>query len=191
MTIQQAVPTTAPIDRSDRRYDPVTITLHWLTAALVITLFALAETWGFLPRGTPLRKGAQSLHISLGLLLTVVLVVRLFWRSGRGRRLPPASSGLQHLAAKTAHYALYLLLVAQVVLAFLYRWAQGEPFQFFGLFSVPTAFAPDHDLAELFGGLHYDVAWIIIGLAAVHAVAALVHHHVLRDGVLRRMLPGA
>ncbi len=190
MTIQPAAMTAAHTDHPAGRSDRATILLHWLTAALVILLFALAEIWGFLPRGTPLRKGAQSLHISCGLLLTVVLIARLLWRGTQGRRLPPAATGLQHLAAKAAHHALYLLLAAQVALGFLFRWAQGEPFQFFGLFDVPAALAPDHDLAQTIGGLHDTVAWTIIVLAGLHAVAALVHHYALRDGVLRRMLPG-
>ncbi|MGF6231232.1 cytochrome b561 [Inquilinus ginsengisoli] len=190
MTIQQAAVTAAPTDQSAGRYDRVTILLHWLTAALVILMFALAEIWGFLPRGTALRKGAQSLHISCGLLLTVVLIARLAWRGTQGRRLPPANTGLLHLAAKAAHLALYALLAAQVTLGFLFRWAQGEPFQFFGLFDVPAALAPDHDLAQTIGGLHDTVAWTIIVLAGLHAAAALVHHYALRDGVLRRMLPG-
>ncbi|KGM31738.1 cytochrome b [Inquilinus limosus] len=190
MTIHQAAASAGPIDQPAGRYDRTTILLHWLTALFVILLFALAEIWGFLPRGTPVRKGAQALHISCGLLLTVVLIARLLWRGTQGRRLPPATGGLQHLAAKAAHHALYLLLAAQVVLGFLFRWAQGEPFQFFGLFDVPAAFAPDHDLAGTIGDLHNTVAWIIIVLAGLHAAAALVHHYALRDGVLRRMLPG-
>lgn len=186
MTIQPAAMTAVPTDQS--RYDRATILLHWLTAGLVITLFLLAEGWGFASRD--IRKAGQSLHISLGILLTVVLIARLLWRGTQGRRLPPATGGLQHLAAKAAHHALYLLLAAQVVLGFLFRWAQGEPFQFFGLFDVPAAFAPDHDLADTIGGLHYYIAWTIIILAGLHAAAALLHHYALRDGVLRRMLPG-
>jgi cytochrome b561 len=187
MTILPAAATAVQTDQTANRYDRTTIALHWLTAGLVVTLFLLAEGWGFVPRD--LRKAGQSLHISLGILLAAVLVARLVWRGTRGRRLPPAATGLQHLAAKAAHHALYLLLTAQVVLGFLFRWAQGEPFQFFGLFDMPAAFAPDRDLADAIGNLHNIVAWTIIVLAGLHAAAALVHHYALRDGVLRRMQP--
>ena len=188
MTIQPAAMTAAQTDQTTSRYDRTTITLHWLTAGLVVMLFLLAEGWGFVPRD--IRKAGQSLHISLGILLAAVLVARLAWRGSAGRRLPPANSGLLHFAAKAAHHVLYLLLAAQVTLGFLFRWAQGEPFAFFGLFDVPAAFAPDHDLAQTIGGLHDTVAWTIIVMAGLHAAAALIHHYVLRDGVLRRMLPG-
>ena len=178
----------APTDQSESHYDRMTIALHWLTAGLVIVLFLLAESWGFFPR--EIRKAGQALHISLGILLGVVLATRLVWRGTGSRRLPPASVGLLHWAAKSAHLALYALLVAQVALGFLFRWAQAEPFLFFGMFSIPSPIVFESGMDRTFGELHNIVAWTIIVLAGLHAAAALVHHHVLRDGVLRRMLPG-
>jgi cytochrome b561 len=171
------------------KYDRTTIVLHWLTVALVIALFALAESWGFLRHGAPLRKEFQSLHISLGVLLAGVLAVRLGWRATRGSRLPAAVTGLQELAAQVTHYALYLLLIVQVVLGFLYRWAQGEPFMFFGLFPIQFATSKNSTLDDAFGSLHNIVAWLIIVLAGFHAAAALIHYYLLKDGVLQRMLP--
>ena len=170
-------------------YDPITITLHWLTATLVVTLFALALIWDELPKGTPLRKGMQAWHISLGLTLVVVYTVRVLWHVIGSRRLPPAATGLQQMAAKAVHYALYGLIAVQMVLGFLFRWAQGEPFSFFGLFDVPALMAADHGMANTYGELHETVAWIIIVLAGGHAALALLHHYVLKDGVLLRMLP--
>jgi cytochrome b561 len=173
------------------RYDGGTIALHWLTAFLVIALFSLAEAWGFVERGSTLRRGMQALHISFGILLAAVFVFRIIWRRRWGHRLPPAGSGLLHWAAKAMHGALYGLLAAQIVLGFLFRWAQGEPFTFFGLFAIPNPIwtSQDKPMAHIFAGLHDDVAWIIIGLAGAHAVAALVHHYGWRDGVLHRMRP--
>ncbi|MDR3516479.1 MAG: cytochrome b [Azospirillaceae bacterium] len=168
-------------------YDRLTVVFHWLTAVLVVLLFALSQIWDFLERGTPLRKGMQSLHISLGIALAVVVIVRLVWRYAGGRRLPADPNPLLHLASKAAHGALYLLLVAQVALGFLFRWAQGEPFMFFGLFSVPELLTPDKPTAHFYGDLHSAVAWIIMAIAGLHALAALYHHYGLRDGVLRRM----
>ncbi|UZE09232.1 cytochrome b [Pseudomonas sp. B21-053] len=175
---------------SPTRYDRLTMSLHWLTAALVIFMFASAQIWEQLAKGTPLRKGLQSVHISCGILLAVIVIGRLLWRLSRGRRLPPANQGVMNIAAKTAHLALYLLLLSQIVLGFLFRWAQAEPFNFFGLFDVPTLLTFDKSMKSVFGGLHENVAWAIILLAGLHAVMALVHHYGMRDGTLRRMLPG-
>ncbi len=174
----------------DAGYDRITILLHWLTAVLVVALFALAESWDFLRHGSPLRKELHSIHISLGIVLALVMTVRLGWRATRGRRLPPASAGLMAFAGKAVHHALYLLLAAQIVLGFLWRWAQAEAFMFFGLFPVQFATVKDRALSHTLGDLHDIAAWSIIVLAGLHAVAALMHHYILGDGVLKRMLPG-
>src|SRR5471030_3434911 len=107
------------------RYDRLTMSLHWLTAALVIFLFASAQIWDQLAKGTPLRKDLQSLHISCGILLAVIVMGRLLWRLTRGRHLPPVNQGVMNILAKTAHLALYALLLSQIVLGFLFRWAQA------------------------------------------------------------------
>lgn len=178
-----------------QRYDAFALTLHWLTAASVIFLFASAHVWELLERGTPLRKGLQSVHISCGVLLAVVMIVRPLWRfySQRSARYAmPAAAGSRasRLLAHAVHGILYLLLFTQVVLGFLFRWAQQEPFSFFGLFDIPGWIAVDPALRHTLAGLHNNVAWALIVLASAHALAALFHHYFLRDNVLHRMLPG-
>jgi cytochrome b561 len=169
-------------------YDGVSMALHWITALLVVVLFALAEIWGFVPRGSALRHGMQSLHVSLGLTLAAVFLLRVIWRNTGARRLPPAVSGLQHVAAAVMHYGLYGLIAVQIGLGFLFRWGQG-PAGFFGLFAIPSPLVIDKSTRHLVGSLHDYCGWLIIILAGGHAVVALAHHYLLRDQVLRRMLP--
>ena len=171
------------------RYDPVEIACHWATAALVVTLYLLAQAWSLFHRGAPARLEMQSVHVSLGVCLAAVLAVRIGWRLGPGRRLPPADSGPAEVASKLVHYALYVLLVAVVGLGFCFRWSQHDPLSFFGLFAIPAPYAFSRSQSALIGDLHYWVATTIVILAGGHACAALFHHFVLRDGVLRRMLP--
>lgn len=180
---------------SRHRYDGLTILLHWLTALCVIFLFASAHIWEVLERGTPLRKGLQSVHISVGILLAAIILGRLLWRlftviTGRSKQEPVAMPVMMKAAAHLTHLALYILLITQIVLGFLFRWSQAEPFYFFGLFPIPDVFNFDSVMTRTFGTLHNNVAWALIVLAGVHALAALFHHYVLRDGILRRMLPG-
>lgn len=170
-------------------YDRVAIALHWATALLVVVQFALAETWDWFAR--PTRQGLESIHISLGVLLTAVIFARIVWRWLPGHQVSSVNAGWAKLASKGVHYLLYLLLVAQAALGFAFRWAQGHPVGFFGLFAIPGPFGelarPErrqlHELHE-WGG------WAIVILALLHALAALYHHYVLKDRVLKRMLPG-
>jgi len=173
------------------RYDRLTRTFHWFTAAVVIFMFASAHIWENLEKGTPLRKGLQSVHISLGIAMAVLIAARIVWRLSGGSRPKADSHPALNVLAKMAHGCLYLLLLAQIGLGFMFRWAQGEPFTFFGTFSIPAPFVVDHAWRGTLGGLHDTVAWAIILLAGLHAVAALWHHYVMGDNTLRRMLPGS
>ena len=119
-------------------YDGLARALHWLTAVLVLALFGLAELWGFAAR--PTREVMIMVHMSFGILLTVVLIARISWRLMPGHQVRPATSGWVELASKAAHYALYGLLALEAVLGYLFRWSGGEAMSFFGLL-IPSPFA--------------------------------------------------
>ena len=153
-------------------------------------LFVTAFWWNALPGGTPLRKGLQAFHVSTAIFFTAVFVGRMIWRWTGGRRLAPANHGIAHLAAEGMHFVLYVLLGTQVALGFLLRWAQGEEFYFFGTFYIPEILGPSKPWSKVWEWWHNANGWAIFYLAGAHAVAALLHHYVLRDGVLKRMLPG-
>lgn len=171
-------------------YDRVAIALHWATALPVIVLFGMAITWDYFPR--EIRQSLESIHVSLGVLLTAVVIVRLIWRWMPGHQVSSAVVGWVKTASKAVHYLLYLLLVAQIALGFGWRWAQGHPVGFFGLFGIPGPYGQlDKGTRHLFHDLHEKIGWGIVIIAAGHAAAALYHHFALKDRVLGRMLPWA
>lgn len=173
---------------SHSRYDNITIAFHWLTAALVIVLFGTSLAWNYFVRG-PSGEMLQHTHVSLGIGLAAVLILRLVWRAFASRRLPGEGPAALQVLSRLVHGLLYLLLALQVGLGFGLRWIQGEEFSFFGLFSIPQLIGENGQAERLVENLHNISAWGIIYLVAAHAGAALVHRYVFRDGVLRRMLP--
>ena len=171
---------------SRANYDNVAITFHWLTALLVIVQFALAVTWDYFPHDT--RENLQGIHVSLGVLLTAVVVLRILWRLGHPRS--PIVSGWQKTASNAVHYLLYALFVVQACLGFSWRWAQGHDVSFFGLFAIPGPYAQlARPTRHLLADFHEKIGWAIVIIAAGHAFAALYHHYGLHDRVLGRMLP--
>ena len=168
-------------------YDNFSIALHWLTVVLVLSQFALAETWGWFAR--PTRHLMIVTHMSFGIILSAVIVIRIVWRLIPGHQMPSSASGWTELAAKAVHYLLYAMLALEAVLGFVLRWSGNESMSFFGLL-LPPPFAPFSKPAHhLVGEIHNLNGWAIIVLATGHAAAALYHHYVLRDQVLSRMLP--
>jgi cytochrome b561 len=170
-------------------YDNVAVALHWATALLVVVQFVSAISWDYFAK--PTRHTMESVHISLGVLLTAVILARIVWRLIPGHQVSSLQLGWVGLASKGVHYLLYLLLIAQAGTGFAFRWAQGHAVEFFGLFAIPGPYGqlarPDRRLLH---EVHEYIGWAIVILAFAHALAALYHHYVLKDRVLRRMLPG-
>lgn len=170
-------------------YDSIAIALHWTTALLVVCQFALAELWDFFAR--PTHHLMITAHMSFGITLTAVIVARIIWRLIPGHQVASTEIGWVRFASKGVHYILYLLLVIEVVLGFTLRWSGGEALSFFGL-QIPSPLGHwSRASRHLVGDLHSWIAWTIVIIAFGHALAALYHHYVLRDRVLRRMLPGS
>ena len=170
-------------------YDSVAIALHWATAVLVVVQMTLAKTWGLW--GRPAHHFMVVTHMSLGMILAAVIVARLLWRLIPGHQVPPSEVGWLRIASKGVHYLLYALLAAEAVLGFLLRWSEGESMSFFGVLIPPPFSEWSRAAHHQVGEIHEWTGWTIIAIAAGHAAAALYHHYVLRDRVLKRMLPGA
>lgn len=169
-------------------YDGVAMALHWATAVLVFANFALAQTWDWFAK--PTRGLMEDTHMSFGVLLTAVIVARLIWRLIPGHQISSLEAGWVRLASKGTHYLLYILLVAEAALGFAFRWGAGRPMEFFGTGIPPLIGEMAKPLRRELREFHEWIGWAIIVLALLHAGAALYHHYVLKDRVLKRMLPG-
>jgi cytochrome b561 len=176
-----------PVSLTAQRYDRTTMLFHWATALLVVGNWLGAQTIDWFPRG-PLRIDARSVHITVGVLLTLILLGRVIWRLTEGRRLPPADTGILNAAAKGTHYLLYALLFAMVALGLFLTWTRGD--SIFNLFNLPAYQPGNMDLVHQVRDLHNTVGYCILAFAGLHATAALFHRFVWRDGVLARMFPG-
>jgi cytochrome b561 len=188
MTDQTAFDTATRIAAGDdgTTYDPVAIALHWATAALVIANFALAQIWDWFAK--PTKGLMEATHMSFGVLLTAVIVARIAWRLIPGHQVPALHAGWVRLASKATHYLLYALLIAEAGLGFAFRWGAGRPMDFFGLGIPPLIGEIARPLRRELREFHEWIGWAIIILAALHALAALYHHYVLKDRVLLRMM---
>jgi len=172
------------ITRQAARYYGGTIALHWLTAVLLLGLWLVGTFLeDLVPKGA-LRSGIWSAHFDLGFLLTGLVVAFLVWRRTRGRDLPVEDPGPLHRLAKATHAALYVLLIVIVGLGIANAFVRGVSL---GPVSLPQL--GDPEWRRSLTHWHGLAANILMALALFHAVAALVHHYLWHDAVLRRMLP--
>jgi cytochrome b561 len=168
-------------------YDSRTVGLHWITAGLVLCLWVIGQCIDFFPKGLP-RMGARSAHMAIGATLTVVLIARIAWRVRGGVKLPPSDPGVPGKLAVGVHFLLYGLLIAAVLMGMTSVWVRGDTF--FNLFTVPAFDPGNKELREDVVDLHGTIANALLILAGLHAAFALLHHWVLKDGVLLRMASG-
>jgi cytochrome b561 len=169
------------------RYDAVAILFHWLTALLIGTVYVFGQLRSIGGWHTLFWRFMVNTHVALGLALGAVIVLRLIWRASR--RAPEHEQGLMGLAAYAGHIVLYVLMVATVALGILLKWQGGHPISFFGLFDVPALVNVTLVSRYTLFSMHAFAANGIVIVVGLHAAAALLHHYVLRDEVLHRMIP--
>lgn len=164
--------------------------LHWLTAVLLGGPYA--AVWAL---GHASDAGANTLamlHRSFGLSVFVVTVVRLGWRLAS--RIPPLPTGIspvQRRMARASVVALYGLMMLQPALGLIGTMLSGKRATVFGAVPVPMWLGTDGPLSERVFQAHGVVALTLLALVGLHVSAALYHHFVRRDAVLRGMLPWA
>lgn len=164
--------------------------LHWLTVIAIIVTYGVTYLEDLFEGGTPERALVWWTHISVGLSILGLVALRLVLRVVGS--VPPPSAALSrpvHLAAVAVHVLLYVLLVATPLVGIYLAFLRGNEVTFFGLFTIPSPVEVDRTAARQVIEVHELLANALVVLALLHAAAALVHHYVFKDDVLRRMLP--
>lgn len=173
------------------RYGVIAQAFHWAMAALVAAQFGLGWYMEGLPLG-PEAFALYNLHKSLGLLALLLLAGRVLWRfASPPPPLPEEMPAPERLAARISHGLLYALLLLQPASGLVMAFASGFPTVVFDLFTLPSPMAASNALKDAFLVVHLASSFALAALVALHAAAALRHHLVLGDDVLRRMLPGS
>jgi cytochrome b561 len=176
------------VDDTRRRFDIITIGLHWATVTLIVGMFASASM--LLSSDREHAAILLTVHRSLGVVTWAVAIVRLGWRLSYAY-LPPFPRDMpkvQQRLAKISEYGLYALLLFQPLTGLAQSLARGRHFTLFA-WQVPKVMAGDKPFTVLFHQIHTFSAWVLLGLIGLHVLAALFHRFVLRDEVLQSMLP--
>lgn len=179
--------------------------LHWGTALLFLLAYcAVYYRHWFTEKQTPENMVALHLHLSAGISIGMVVVLRIVWRVMNPQPALEPGPRWQHLSAHTLHYALYAVMIAMPVTGYI---GTGVATEYFYLFQIPK-----FEETWLFQALvweqlgltfeeweapidffHKEImgAWLVWMLIAGHAGAALYHHFKLKDQTLVKMTRGS
>jgi cytochrome b561 len=171
------------------RYSTVSLILHWLIAALVVTQIVLIQAHE--ATDGPISREFVNLHKSVGLSILVLTLVRLGWRiANPAIPLPVETPRWQKLAARTTHVLFYVFLIAMPLVGWAASSAAGREIVWFGLFEWPLLpIGGGREFAGDLMDLHELAAKLLIALVVLHILGALKHHFLDRDNVLHRMIP--
>ena len=174
----------------------VAIILHWTIALLVFIMLALGNIMGALASTDPLRAILLDLHKMIGLTILALVVLRIAWRLANPvPALPISMRAWQRICARLSHYTLYAL----TVLIPLTGWAlvsarvQTPRLMLFDTLPAPALpvleyFDSGAQAVVLFWPVHDVLGGLLVLLVLIHIAAAMRHHFVLSDDVLRRMM---
>jgi len=179
------------------RYGDVAVGLHWLIALLIISLLAVGKFMTGLDEGDPLRFTLTQWHKTFGITVLLLVIVRLLWRCTHRAPAHPANSPLwEKRAAGITHTAFYVLMFAVPITGWI--MVSASPLNIdTRLFTVipwphlpPFPSLPEKgEIAEAFAWYHELAGNILLILLILHVGAALKHHLIDKDDVLKRMAP--
>ncbi|MBE7377102.1 cytochrome b [Pseudomonas lopnurensis] len=171
------------VNDSRDRYGSISRSFHWLMALLIV--------WQFLKLGDRIAEGehwiGQALvpwHVSLGVLLMILVVLRILWAASQLKRRPlhaPATA----LLVKGGHLALYACMVLMPITGVLFMLGNGYGLKVFGMQLAEKG--PEIAWAATLGGLHSPLAWLTVLLVVGHIGMAFYHRLARRDDIMQRM----
>ena len=184
--------------RAADRYTIVAITLHWLIALAILVMVAVGLTMVNVKLAPMVQFKLYQLHKSVGITVLVLAVLRLLWRlTHRPPPLPADMPRLERQAAGGTHILLYCLMLGMPLIGWALVSASPLNIPTFLYGVIPWPHLPIlstlHDKAPVEAVLkhvHAYGAFVLIALVLLHVAAALRHHVLIRDDVLRRMIPG-
>jgi cytochrome b561 len=123
------------IKNSAENYGSIAKWLHWGTAVLFLGSYITFYYRDWITEAkTPENWTALQLHLSIGVTIAVLVVLRIIWRiANRAPDLEPGTK-LEHLAAHAGHYALYAIMIIMPITGYLGTGANTE---FFFMFDIP------------------------------------------------------
>ena len=173
---------------SDLRYTSTAISLHWLMAILILVSFSVGLYMSGLAL-SPTKLKLYSWHKWAGVTIFLLAVFRLAWRTRHPP--PPLPTDMPHWQRRTAtaaHYALYALILVIPVSGWLMSSAKGMQTVYFGVLPLPDLIDKNKELGHLLESVHTFLNYSMLAIIVVHVAAALKHHFVDKDTILRRML---
>ncbi|MCY7389590.1 MAG: cytochrome b [Burkholderiales bacterium] len=174
---------------STPRYTGIAKGLHWLIGLMILVSLGVGLYMVDL-KLSPTKLQLYSWHKWAGVTIFALVLVRCIWRlTHTPPPLPDDMPRWQRLVAEGTHYMLYALMIAIPLSGWLMSSAKGFQTVYFGVLPIPDLLGKNKELGETLNLVHQYLNYTMIAIILVHIAAALKHHFIDKDDILRRMLP--
>lgn len=171
---------------TNQRYHSGIIIIHWLVACLILLAALSAFVIDEMPN-KDLKAIMTNLHFVIGSCVLALVLLRLLLRlNTTAPALPVNTHPHVAKAALLGHIGLYALMVSVPVIGVVTAFYRGKGIDF-GLFQILSPIEANRTVGRFFKEIHEVLAYLFFAGIGGHALFALWHHYLLKDGLLDRM----
>ena len=164
------------LGNSENSYGLVSRAIHGIMLLLIFGMIGVGMYMTELDKSDDLRKTLYAMHISTGILVFMLAVVRVLWlKMSPAPKLPLGLSNWEKFLTTIVKSLMYLLMLLTPLAGYLMVNTKGFDVGFYGLFNLPSLMSENHDLHELFEEMHEFFASLLLLLIVVHIAGALKH----------------
>ncbi len=175
-----------PLRNTKNNYGVINKAFHWILALLIFGMLGLGLYMVGLPKN-PDRAPFYVFHKATGTVILLLVTLRLLWRWSTVTPILETIPRYQRVGAHITHVTLYVLMFAAPISGMLMSLLGGHSISFYGWFTIP-AFTKNPEVAHLSHIIHEGLVYFWVLLLALHIAAALYHHFIRKDDVLKRMV---
>jgi cytochrome b561 len=170
-------------------YGWISISLHWLTAVIVVTMFTI----GTMSQSANDAASARLIHLhtTIGVSVYALLWARIIWRFSAGHPGPLPRQGLFFFSiGKFFHFLMLLAIGAMLISGPLMLWAAGDAIGVFA-FALPSPLGEHPGLQHVSRSIHGYMASFILAGTILHVLAVFKHTVINRDGTFDKIMIAA
>jgi len=176
-----------PGSTTPQRFNTVARFLHWLMVLAILSMLFIGVT---MVSSVAYYHTLFSIHRPLGILILLLAIIRLINRLTS--RLPPFPPTMPPGERRIAHYSellMYSLMFALPLIGWAMLSAARYPIVLLGPLHLPNILPHNLIIYAILRKAHTILAYLFFCTILAHAAGVLFHTIVLRDGLIRRMLP--
>lgn len=171
-----------------QRYTRQQIILHWLSLILIAVTYAVIELKGYIPKSNPWHNDFKLIHFNTGVLVFIVMAIRIYlYNKHELPKIIPAPPKWQKVLSSVMHKILYVCFFSLPVLGVVGMVIGGKQWDFLGI-HISALSNPNKPLYSDIKAVHEYIANVGYFLIGIHALAAIYHHHIVKDDTLKRMV---